>query len=76
MPLKIFASTFRFHVIHLESRLSSEMPLVTRIIKKSAKSLKPKSLFLLSQEPANSQSNEMYSAYVLTFFCFLGQFSY
>jgi hypothetical protein len=61
MPLEIFASTFRFHVLPLESRLCSEMPLVTQFIKKSAKSLKPKSLFLLSQEPANGQSNEMYS---------------
>jgi len=74
MSLKIFTFTFRFHVLRLESRLYSEMPLVTPFIKKSAKSLKPKSLYLLSQEPASVQSNEMYSAYVLTIFCFLGHF--
>jgi len=43
MPLKIFASTFRFHELPLESRLYSEMPLVTQFVKKSANSLKPKS---------------------------------
>jgi hypothetical protein len=53
MPLKFFTSSFRFHELPPKSRLHAEMPLVTQFVKKSANLLKPKSLLLLSQEPAS-----------------------